>query len=151
MPTNATLPAPADLASRLWASAVLLTRGARPDGGPFTPTQLSVAATVLRCGPVALNELATTVRLSPAMISRVIQGLEREGIVRKRQPSSDRRVALAEVTPTGRDRIAAALAAHHAALAHRLGDLDECEYSQLVAALPLLERLAELPGAVDPG
>lgn len=93
-------------------------------------------------------DLAERVMLSPSGITRLLDGLQRAGLVAKRECPSDGRVTYAVLTAAGRDRLAEAsrshLAAVHALFAERF---DERELATLA------ELLGRLPGAggADPG
>lgn len=57
-------------------------------------------------------ELARRLLLSPSGITRLCEGLERAGLVRRTTCASDLRIAYAELTPAGRERLEAASCAH---------------------------------------
>jgi DNA-binding MarR family transcriptional regulator len=89
-------------------------------------------------------ELAHLLLLSPSGITRLLEGLERAGLVRRTTCPTDLRVAYAELTPEGRERLEAASCAHVGSIrelmeAHFSGDeLDE-----------LGEMLGRLPGVAE--
>lgn len=130
-----------DLAARLRANLIPLSRQlSRPDGG-LTPTQLSVLGAVHRHQPLTLGDLAARERLSPAMISRVVASLEEQGIVERVSDEHDRRVCHVKISETGNRWIEEGRARRNAWLAERLAQLDATELDTLDAAVPLLERL----------
>jgi DNA-binding MarR family transcriptional regulator len=57
-------------------------------------------------------ELARRLLLSPSGITRLLEGLERAGLVRRTTCPTDLRVAYAELTREGRERLEAASCAH---------------------------------------
>ncbi|MEU4443219.1 MarR family winged helix-turn-helix transcriptional regulator [Actinosynnema sp. NPDC050801] len=59
-------------------------------------------------GPLAQRELATLCRVTDQTMSRTIERLNRSGHVTRGSDAHDRRRTLAEITPTGRDVLAAA-------------------------------------------
>jgi DNA-binding MarR family transcriptional regulator len=89
-------------------------------------------------------ELARLLLLSPSGITRLLEGLERAGLVRRTTCPTDLRVAYAELTPEGRERLEAASCAHVGSIRelmeeHFSGDeLDE-----------LGEMLGRLPGVAE--
>jgi len=89
-------------------------------------------------------ELAHLLLLSPSGITRLLEGLERAGLVRRTTCPTDLRVAYAELTPEGRERLEAASCAHVGSIRelmeeHFSGDeLDE-----------LGEMLGRLPGVAE--
>ena len=59
-------------------------------------------------GPLAQRELATLCRVTDQTMSRTIERLNRSGHVTRGSDARDRRRTLVEITPTGRDVLAAA-------------------------------------------
>jgi DNA-binding MarR family transcriptional regulator len=57
-------------------------------------------------------ELSRRLLLSPSGITRLLEGLERAGLVKRTTCPTDLRVAYAELTPEGRERLEAASCAH---------------------------------------
>jgi DNA-binding MarR family transcriptional regulator len=89
-------------------------------------------------------DLANSLLLTAGGVTRVLDGLERDGFVGREECSSDRRVTYAVLTEAGRDKLREASKSHTRQIRELLGGpFDEDELAQLVA---LLDRL---PG-VDP-
>src|SRR4051812_25830280 len=89
-------------------------------------------------------DLAEGLLLSAGGVTRLLDGLEREGFVAREACSVDRRVSYAVLTKVGRDKLREASKSHTRQIRELLGGpFDEDELAQLVA---LLDRL---PG-VDP-
>jgi DNA-binding MarR family transcriptional regulator len=89
-------------------------------------------------------DLANGLLLTAGGVTRLLDGLEREGFVAREECSSDRRVSYAVLTEAGRDKLRTASKSHVKQIRELLGGpFDEEELAQLVA---LLDRL---PG-VDP-
>jgi DNA-binding MarR family transcriptional regulator len=89
-------------------------------------------------------DLANGILLSPGGVTRLLDGLERQGFVERDECASDRRVSYAVLTKAGRDKLREASKSHTRQIRELLGGpYDEDELAQLVA---LLDRL---PG-VDP-
>ena len=89
-------------------------------------------------------DLANGLLLTAGGVTRLLDGLERDGLVAREQCASDRRVSYAVLTKAGRDRLRAASKSHTRQICELLGGpFDEGELAQLAA---LLNRL---PG-VDP-
>ena len=99
--------------------------------------------TIVRDGPLGLSELAELEDLNPTMLSRVVAHLAEAGLARRLPDPSDGRAALVEATPAGRRLRDLIHAERDDALGLRLERLTAGERAQLLAALPLLERLAE--------
>src|SRR3954452_24431623 len=89
-------------------------------------------------------DLAGQLLLTAGGVTRLLDGLERDGYVARAECSSDRRVSYAVLTKLGRDKLREASKSHTRQIRELLGGaFDENELAHLVA---LLDRL---PG-VDP-
>jgi DNA-binding MarR family transcriptional regulator len=89
-------------------------------------------------------DLANSLLLTAGGVTRLLDGLERDGLVAREECSSDRRVTYALLTESGRAKLREASKSHTRQIRELLGgSLDEDELAQLVV---LLDRL---PG-VDP-
>src|SRR3954470_17560254 len=89
-------------------------------------------------------DLAGELLLTAGGVTRLLEGLEREGFVARDTCSSDRRVTYAVLTEAGRDKLREASKSHTRQIRELLGSpYEENELAHLVA---LLDRL---PG-VDP-
>ena len=97
----------------------------------LTPTQLAALATVERSGPMRLGDLAAAEGIAPSTLTRLVTALEDSGYVRRYADPSDARASTL-------------------VLAASLRELTPAQRSALAEALPVLEQLAEVPGA-DPG
>jgi len=89
-------------------------------------------------------DLANGLLLTAGGVTRLLDGLERDGFVAREECSSDRRVSYAVLTEAGRDKLREASKSHTRQIRELLGGpYDEHELVRLVS---LLDRL---PG-VDP-
>jgi DNA-binding MarR family transcriptional regulator len=89
-------------------------------------------------------DLADSLLLTASGVTRLLDGLEREGFVRREECESDRRVSYAVLTQAGRDKLRDADRSHTRQIRELMGaQYDEDELRQLAS---LLDRL---PG-VDP-
>ncbi len=87
-------------------------------------------------------DLANELLLTASGVTRLLDGLERAGYVRKASCASDARVTYAELTPAGRARFEDASGAHVAAIRKLFEDrFDEQELATLA------QLLGRLPGA----
>jgi DNA-binding MarR family transcriptional regulator len=89
-------------------------------------------------------ELARRLLLTPSGITRLLAGLEREGLVRRTTCPTDLRVAYAELTQMGRERLEAASCAH----IESVRSLMEGHFSEAELAA-LGEMLGRLPGVAE--
>jgi DNA-binding MarR family transcriptional regulator len=89
-------------------------------------------------------DLANGLLLTAGGVTRLLDGLERDGFVAREECASDRRVTYAVLTEAGRDKLREASKSHTRQIRELLGGVyDDDELAQLIA---LLDRLPE----VDP-
>lgn len=130
------------LAARLRAVLGPLARELRQQSSEsLSATQVSVLGSIHRHGPLPLGELATRERLSPPRISKVVDGLEEAGFVKRTRGRTDRRVWLVSTTPEAGRWIEQGRARRDAWLAERLVEMRDDELEALADAIPVLERL----------
>lgn len=86
--------------------------------------------------PRRSGELAQRCGLTPASVSELVDLLERDGLVRRSEGPTDRRVVVVEITARGRREI------------ERTGELMRAPVAKVIAALPA-ERRARLAAALD--
>ncbi len=119
----------------------LLRAASAPVG--LSPSELSVLATVCRCGPCRLSELAEAEAINPTMLSRVAGHLEELGLVVRSPDPGDRRAATVVATPEGRRMAQRIREQRSRALGRVLDRLAPAQVEALIGALPALEALAE--------
>jgi DNA-binding MarR family transcriptional regulator len=90
-------------------------------------------------GPLTLGELATAEGVRSATMTGIVNGLERDGLVRRRQVDADRRAIRVEATAKGRRLLERARAKRIDLVASKLGDLTARELDLLWRAAELLE------------
>lgn len=92
-----------------------------------------------------MSDLAEHVVLTRSGMTRLIDGLVREGLVERVACAADARVSYAQITETGLERLAAARCGHHRGIRRVFTDhFDERELGQLS------ELLGKLPAADGP-
>jgi DNA-binding MarR family transcriptional regulator len=89
-------------------------------------------------------DLANGLLLTASGVTRLLDGLERDGLVGREQCESDRRVSYAVLTKAGRDKLRAATKSHTRQIRELFGERFDVE--ELAQLASLLDRL---PG-VDP-
>ncbi len=92
-----------------------------------------------------MSDLAAQTTLTASGLTRAVDRLERDGLVRRASCPEDRRVSYAELTPAGEAEIRAALEVHLAQLEELFAPYDEAQLAALEAALRDLRDL------VNPG
>jgi DNA-binding MarR family transcriptional regulator len=119
-------------------------------GDGMTRTQLSVLGTIARLGPIGISELADIEGLNPTMLSRVLGKLEATGLVLRAATAEDRRAVRVQTTAVGRSLNQRLRRQRSQLFAERLTGLPARQASQLLAALPALETLAEQMNRPEP-
>jgi DNA-binding MarR family transcriptional regulator len=95
-----------------------------------------------------MSGLARRIVLSPSGLSRLVDRLEDEGLLRRHAGQEDARAVFVAITPEGACRLEEAAATHVAVIRKRLlSGLDEAEMRQLAA---LWRRVAGEEACADP-
>ena len=153
---TATAHPPAETAARLRTAVARIDRllSRQVLGSSLTRTQFSVLGVLARTGEQRLADLLDREGLNPSMLSRVVGALERDGWVDRSPDPADRRAAVVAITPAGASLHQRLQRERSALVEDWLAGLDGAAERRLVAALPLLEGLAEelrrKPGADRP-
>ena len=128
-----------DVADRLHSAAIhLLRRAAEEDkAAGLSRARLSALSVVVFRGPLTLGELAAAEGVRSATMTGIVNGLEDDGLVRRRPHGTDRRAVSIEATAAGRRMLDRARRRRIEHVASKLGDLSDDE-------LELLRRAAEL-------
>jgi DNA-binding MarR family transcriptional regulator len=153
MDTAATAPIPAsvsptaeEVAAALRVAAGNLYRRLKqsPLAGEATLAETSTLGRLERNGPATSSDLARADRISPQSMGVTVAALEERGLIeRSRDPLDGRRVVLS-ITEPGRQVVHDKRGARTAMIAAALRDgFTEAELGQLLAAAPLIQRLAE--------
>lgn len=117
-------------------------RAERPDGAA-TLSALSLLGTLHRLGPMPATKLAIEERLQPQSLTRLLAGLERDGLIERRRSDVDRRELTIAVTGKGRAVLAEDLHVRAAWLTKAMAQaLAEDERSTLISAAAIVLKLA---------
>jgi DNA-binding MarR family transcriptional regulator len=142
--TTATAPTDTQLASRLRFAVMRLARVLRQKAqDQVTPSQLSALVSIERDGPVTLGELAALESVQPPTMTRIVAGLEEQGLVQREVDPADRRISRVRMTPQARKLLERNRSRKTAYLASRLRGLSAEELDVLARAAGLLERMTE--------
>jgi DNA-binding MarR family transcriptional regulator len=133
-----------DLASQLRLSIVRLNRRLRSQrtSESLSLTQASAIYTLSRCGSMTPSELASSERVRPPSMTRVIAGLEEAGWVSRRDHPTDGRQSIIELTKAGADLLAAEMSLKDRWLDKRLAELNDTDRDVLAKAAEIIDRLA---------
>jgi DNA-binding MarR family transcriptional regulator len=139
-------PDPAEVAAALRLAISLLRRRLRqsPVQGEVTMPESAALARLDRGGPATPSALARLEQISPQSMGATLAALEARALVERRaDPRDGRRVAMS-VTEAGRELLRSKRSARVQQMAQALSTgFTPAELGQLMAAVPLLERLAE--------
>lgn len=113
-----------------------------PPGG-LSGGALGLLATLHREGPLTGVQLAAAEGLKPQSLTRLLAGLEADGLIGRVADQADRRNLLIALLPDGRDALREAMRQRRRWLAEALADrLDDDERTVLINAAALMLRLA---------
>jgi DNA-binding MarR family transcriptional regulator len=107
------------------------------------PAQAMCMRVLAQGGEMTQSELADAMILSRPSITRILQRMERAGLVARRTDATDQRQTLVALTDTGRDlqhRLDAAMAEYVAATLARIPEHDRRELARI---LPVWRELAD--------
>jgi DNA-binding MarR family transcriptional regulator len=137
-----------DAADRFHSAAIHALRHVRRED-PSTgvpPAQLSALSVLVFGGPRTLGELAAAEQVRPPTITRIVQGLEAAGLVRRERDQEDGRVRHLHATAKGRRVMQQGRERRVANLATLLDRLAPREVECVLEAAELVERaLAQQP------
>jgi DNA-binding MarR family transcriptional regulator len=92
-----------ELADQLHSAAIHLLRQARVQDAAsgLAPARLSALSVLVFGGAMSLNELSRAEQVRPPTMSRIVDALESEGLVRRTVNEQDRRAVVLEATEKG--------------------------------------------------
>ena len=131
------------VADRLHSAAIhLLRRLRRQDKAMgLTPARASALSIMVFGGPVTIGSLAKAEQVSAPTITRLLVGMEREGLVRREPDARDGRVVWVHPTTKGTRILHEGRRRRVAALAEDLASLKASERETVAAAADILERM----------
>jgi len=133
-----------ETADRLYRALSRLIRWSRRASvAPVGPGTMSALASIVDCGPVRLGDLAAREGVVPATLSRIVAGLEDEGLISRSVDPADRRSTFVSATADGRRLLTDVREMRASALLERIDRLDVVQRAALVGALDALEALVE--------
>ena len=112
----------------------------------LTAPQLLLMQGIDREGSPSLSTLARHLVVSQATVTRIMDRLERAGLVQRERSSTDKRVVNVTLTEAGRDKLARAPEPLQEEFLRRFRDLDAWEQQMLNASLL---RIAKMMDAED--
>jgi DNA-binding MarR family transcriptional regulator len=131
------------VADRLHSAALHLLRRLRIEDDVLgvSPPRLSALSVVVFAGPIGIGALAAAEGVAAPTMTRLVDGLERDGLVRRRRDPADARGVLVEATATGRRILTKGRHQRVQALAEGLATLSRDELAQIGRGAELIERV----------
>jgi DNA-binding MarR family transcriptional regulator len=143
IPGDPTAADPQEIARLRVAIGRLHRRMVQRTSGNLTFSQTSALIAVEKVGPIRLGELAARERVAAPSMTRTVSGLVEAGLLHRAGDPQDGRSFLLSITDLGRAFAEGLRTERSAALAEGVAQLTREEYAALLAALPVLEHLAE--------
>ena len=137
----------ADIADRLHSTAIHLLRRVRAqdDASGLSPARLSALSVAVFGGPVTLGQLAAAEQVSAPTMTRLVAGLEADGLLERHDDQDDRRVVWLRATKRGVKILQEGRRRRVAALARALESLTGRELATVAAAVDLVDRALGAP------
>jgi DNA-binding MarR family transcriptional regulator len=126
-------------ADRFHSAAIHALRYARREDAAsgLSAARLSALSVLVFGGPKTLGELAAAEQVRPPTMTRIVHGLEQDGLARRDSDQRDGRVVCVQATAKGKRALQKARERRITALAERLSGLNSAE-------ITLVSRAAEL-------
>lgn len=133
------------LADQLHSAAIHLLRHLRKedDASGLSAPRLSALSVVVFGGPLTLGQLATAEQVKPPTMTRIVTGLEKDGLVHRKGDPQDGRLTKISATPKGRRVLAAGRARRIQLLATAVEKLRPADLAELGRGAQLLRALID--------
>ena len=139
----------AEVAERLHGLSIHLLRRVRTVDGEMglTPERASLLSVLVFGGPRTVSQLASAEQVTPPAITRIVNGLEADGLARRESVPGDRRLVRVRATARGARVMHAGRRRRVALLSSLLSDASRSELAALDRAATILARALERSGA----
>ena len=133
------------LADQLHSAAIHLLRHLRKEDAAsgLSAPRLSALSVVVFGGPITLGQLARAEQVKPPTMTRIVTGLEKDGLVRRKGDDRDRRLTKIHATPKGEKVLVAGRARRVELLASAVERLGATELAVLGRGAQLLRELID--------
>jgi DNA-binding MarR family transcriptional regulator len=133
------------LADQLHSAAIHLLRHLRKedDASGLSAPRLSALSVVVFGGPVTLGQLARAEQVKPPTMTRIVTGLEKDGLVRREGDERDGRLTRIQATPKGQRVLMAGRARRVELLASAVKGLGATDRAELGRGAQLLRELID--------
>ena len=135
------------VADRLHSAALHLLRRLRTEDDALgvSPPRLSALSVVVFAGPIGIGALAAAEGVAAPTMTRLVDGLEGDGLVRRRPDPTDARGVLVEPTATGKRILTKGRRQRVRTLAEGLAGLTSEELADIRRGAELIERVTRAP------
>jgi len=135
-------------ADRLHSAAIRLLRRLRRSDATtgLSAPRLSALSVVVFRGPITLSELAAAEQVRPPTITRLVQELERAGLLERLPDPTDRRVVRVRATAAGRRLLAAGRTRRVQRLANEIDRLSAEDRRALARGVDVLWNMTSRGG-----
>jgi DNA-binding MarR family transcriptional regulator len=132
------------VADKLHSAAIHLLRRLRIEDEALgiSAPRLSALSIVVFAGPISIGELAAAEGVRPPTMTRLVDGLERDGLVKREPDPDDRRGVIVRATPKGVRTLTRGRARRVEVLAEQLRTFPREDLATLATAADLLDRVA---------
>jgi DNA-binding MarR family transcriptional regulator len=133
------------VADRLHSAAIHLLRRLRVEDEALgiSAPRLSALSVLVFGGPTRIGSLADAEQVEPPTMTRLVDGMERDGYVRRDPDPEDRRAVVVQATAKGSRALRKGRAQRVAALAVDLRGLPPEQLDALAAGIEALERMLD--------
>jgi DNA-binding MarR family transcriptional regulator len=131
------------VADRLHSAAIHLLRALRrqDEATGLSGARLSALSVVVFGGPVTVTKIASAEQVSVPTVTRMLAGMERDGLVKRERDAADRRMLWVRPTAKGTRLLVEGRRRRVAALASELAKLDGADLDALDRAVAIVERV----------
>ncbi len=133
------------MADRLHSAAIHLLRRLRVEDEALgiSAPRLSVLSVLVFAGPQRIGELARIEQVEPPTMTRLVDGLERDGYVARSPDPDDARAVVVAATERGREALIEGRRRRVESFGSMLGKLPARELAQLARGVQVLERVLD--------
>jgi DNA-binding MarR family transcriptional regulator len=130
-----------NIADQLHSAAIHLLRKLRKEdeGSGLNAPRLSALSVIVFGGPVTLGDLAAAEQVRPPTMTRIVNALEEQGLVLKKQNANDGRSTLLSATSAGKKLLMEGRARRVRALTKQIAALNHEQRSALQEAAEILK------------
>ncbi|HPF37391.1 MAG TPA: MarR family transcriptional regulator [Phycisphaerae bacterium] len=145
MKKSESIPSSSPLADRLHSAAIHLLRSIRrvDEASGLSAPRLSALSVVVFAGPLRLGDLARAEQVRAPTMTRLVQELEKSGLVRRAPDPADGRAMRIAATGRGRRLLMEGRKRRVGELEKRIKALPMADRRALQAALDVMEALAK--------